>query len=395
MKSVLIICGLAATLNMSAAEQRSPYLFINFEDEREFASGPLREGAGGLHPSKPEVSVVAGTNAAESRHLRISGAAVQMGRRFTGDGQTHLEAWVRPRAEQPGEGVEFLDFDGAAVALFASGPNEAEFHALHITENDNGFWIATGARTRLKDGASETWHSIHLIQHWDQGTWSLSVDGVPVLEGIGRGTCTKGAVFELWLYGTKAGEPCLFDDLLMSPLPPADLEKQMAFAARRHWMAPSSERSSDKKVGPKTKNASRRQHQMPSPNRKSIGGIKNLEMHVNVIGGGRHIGEFDSQEKTGQTGKFALYTPGYDEKGRPKPLELRLRCDAQMEEGASLAQIEWAVTEMPKEGGGKAGLRVIAHGTFEKGPTLTTTLPSEWSNKPLSIHCGSLNLSRR
>lgn len=395
MKSPLTAGIAFLSLHVLAAAEHLPYSFTNFEDRQEYPAGPWRDGAAGLQVTTPEARVAEGSSDEESRHLLVSGAVAQVGRRFTGDGQTHLELWARPRAEQPGEGAEFLDFDGAALALFATGEREAEFHALHITEDDKGYWIATGTRVRLQGGGSEKWHSVHIIQHWEQGTWDLALDGVRVLEGIGRGTCADGPAFALWLYGTRAGETCAFDDVLVSSLPPDELEKQMALAKRLRAPPWSDSLSPDKRVGPQTQDARRRQHQQSSPKRAAMGQIKSLEMRVEVVGGGRHIGEFESKEKSGEMSKFALYTPGYDEDGKPKPLQVRLSCDAQLEEGASLADIEWAITGTPKDEGKDGRMLVVLRGTFEKGPTLVATVPAEWSNKPLSIHCGNLGLKRR
>ena len=103
---------------------------------------------------------------------------------------------------------------------------------------------------------------------------------------------------------------------------------------------------------------------------------------------------FESDAKNGKKQKFALYTPGYDEDGKPKPLEVQIRCDAQLKEGATLADIEWAITEHQGEDQ-KKNLMVILFGTFETGPSLIAKIPSEWSNKPLSIQCGQLGLKKR
>ena len=63
-----------------------------------------------------------------------------------------------------------------------------------------------------------------------------------------------------------------------------------------------------------------------------------------------------------------------------------------IKEGATLDDIEWAITENPKDG--EEQVRVILSGTFHSGPSLIAKVPSEWSNKPLSIHCGALGLKR-
>lgn len=394
---VVCVGVIGVGVNGAKGEERLPYRFTDFEDVQAFPPGPLRGEAGGFQVTALAAGVAekAGGVEGESRHLRVSGAVVQMGRRFTGEGKTHLELWVRPRAEQAGEGTEFLDFDGAAVALFAVSASEAEFHALHITEGDQGYWIATGVRVPVKAGQSERWHRISLCQDWGQGTWDLAVDGAVVLEGIGRGRCAEGAVFALWLYGTKDGKAAAFDDVLISPVPPELLEQQEALRLRQRQPQGRVVENGAGQVGPQTQDMRRRQHGQPPPERGALGQIKSMELHAEVVGGGRHIGEFDAKEETGEMRQYALYSPGYDEEGKPKPLQLRLRCDAQLEEGATLAQIQWAITEMRQEADPGKPLRVVMHGTFAKGPTVLATLPSEWSNKPLEIRCGKLELQRR
>jgi len=300
---------------------------------------------------------------------------------------------VRPRAVSSKDGAEFFDYDGAAVALFQNVDGLAELHALHIGEDQKGFWVSTGVRLRVKDGVVEDWFRINITQQWEVGTWDLAVNGTQVLQGIGRGACADGKMFEVWLYGNGSQSVNRFDDLLISADPPDVLESKIASMRKPRISTSSVVSSQEKKVSRQTSDDKRRQHMLPSPDPKKYGQVQVLNMSLKVVGGGRHIGEFESKDKNGQEQKIALYSPGYDEDGKAKPLQVRIRCDAKLGEGVSLSQIEWAITEDPKEGANE--VKVIVFGTFATGPSLIATVPSEWSNKALSIHCGQLGLTKR
>lgn len=375
------------------ADEMSPYLFYQFEDAKVFPIGPLVDNAQGLQMMTPESIVIEEPGIVPSRFLEVSGSTVVIGNRFTGHGKTHLEIWVRPRAVSFKDGAEFFDFDGAAVALFQNVDGLAELHALHIGEDQKGFWVSTGVRLRVKDGVVEDWFRINITQQWEVGTWDLAVNGTQVLQGIGRGACADGKMFEVWLYGNGSQSVNRFDDLLISADPPDVLESKIASMRKPRISTSSVVSSQEKKVSRQTSDDKRRQHMLPSPDPKKYGQVQVLNMSLKVVGGGRHIGEFESKDKNGQEQKIALYSPGYDEDGKAKPLQVRIRCDAKLGEGVSLSQIEWAITEDPKEGANE--VKVIVFGTFATGPSLIASVPSEWSNKALSIHCGQLGLTKR
>ena len=378
---------------VAMAEGDLPYLFYTFDSAGEFPAGPLADHQGFL-TLEPDVAVAEETSPQKSRHLKVTGAVVLAGQRFTGDGQTHLEVWVRPQAVAVAEGAEFLDYDGAAVALFRTGPDLAELHALHLTENDKGFWVSTGQRLEIdQDGRAATWHCLHLTQHWETGRWDLALNGVTVLQGLGWGACARGRDFELWLYGHGALAANAFDDVLICAVPPNLLENHLARTRAAQAPGPVRPMNAGKRVTRQTTDSSRRQLALTAENLPRPARAKVLNIDLKVIGGGRHIGAFEATDAAGQPERFALYTPGYDENGRPKPLELQIRCDAELAEGATLEQIQWAITEHAQDPA--QPVRVIVHGTFAHGPSLIARVPSEWSNKPLSIRCGKLQLQEQ
>lgn len=391
MKTLALFTALILASFRASGAEGTPYLFINFDDASVFPPGEIAGATLGIQVITPVANVVKDEPGPKS-HLQVSGSVVLLANRFTGDGQTHFEAWVRPQAMTTGVGMEFLDYDGAALAMFRTDEDHAEIHALHMVSADVAFWVSTGFQIPIKNGIAVDWHVIHIQQHWEQSTWDLTLDGVTVLQGLGRGQCAEGKLSEVWLYGHGDQSLNAFDDLLLSAEAPDVLERELAALYQIRISTAAQARQKKKLVGRSTTDSLRRQKTQAQPDPKKIGTARILDLALQVVGGGRHIGEFESTEKDGKKRKFALYTPGYDENGKPKPLEVQIRCDAELKEGASLDDIEWAITEHPKDG--EEQVRVILSGTFQSGPSLLAKVPSEWSNKPLSIHCGALGLKR-
>jgi hypothetical protein len=393
MKLFALSAALVLSSIHSLAAGGTPYLFTDFEDSALFPLGKLKSETAGLQVMTPDASIVKEEGDAKG-HLQVSGSVVLLANRFTGDGQTNLEVWVKPRAVVMGDGMEFLDYDGAVLALFQTEGNHAELHALHFVDGGNAFWVSTGIQISNQDGVADQWHVVHIQQHWQQGSWDLRVDGVTVLEGLGRGQCADGKLSEVWLYGHGESLANSFDDLLLSAEPPDVLERELSALHKLRTFDKAQATTKQKRVGRQTRESQRRQNQLAQPDPSKTGEAKHLNISLQVVGGGRHIGEFESDDKNGEKQKFALYTPGYDENGKPKPLEVQIRCGAQLKEGATLGDIEWAITEHQGEDK-KKNLKVILFGTFETGPSLVAIVPSEWSNKPLSIRCGQLGLKKR
>ncbi len=386
---LLLAPGLISCLS---AAVEAPYIFVNFEAVSAWPDGVLKPERAGWQITAPGASVRNADDRGASRHLEITGAAVLIGDRFTGDGRTWLEVWARPQAVRMAEGAEFLDFDGAAVALFLTESGHAELHGLHITEQGCGHWIASGVKVPLTNGAAADWLSVGIAQNWADRTWELTLNGQVVLTGMGRGDCADGKIFELWCYGHDEGLANRFDDVLVSALPPSVLEARLAEPPKRRQTATAELSESGKRVGKNTLDEKRRKHHLPRPDLAKAGKAAVLGISLQVVGGGRHIGEFESKNGQGGLDKFALYSPGYDEQGNPKPLEVVIRCDVKLEEGSRLDDIEWAITEDKKEGA--QSLRVIVWGDFANGPSIKATVPSAWSNQALSIVCGSLGLKK-
>lgn len=367
-----------------------PYHFFDFEAPL-FSKGILPDSIPGLSLRQGKAQI-APTQSQDDhgQYLVVSphhphGALLLTSKRVAADQRSHAEIWVRPQATDPQAGEEIIDFDGAVVGLFRR-PNEsyAEFHAFHQTSKDTGYWLSTGRLIQLDDqGKAQQWHRLNITQNWAEGTWSLKIDGELPLAGLSRSGAVDPQRFECWLFGQEQGA-CDFDDLLVTPIDPDQLEAN-AIVGRISKPSPTAQRqhsvptkASSKQAGP------RRQATLPKSSHEIVAKPSTFDVHLKVVGGGKHLTEFDVAEQHNKARRIALYSPGYDADGSPLPLKVEIRSDGHLSEGLVLADLQWAITEFadPKQ---PKPLQVIVHGNFSSGPTQTATVPSNWSNKPLSI----------
>jgi hypothetical protein len=312
-------------------------------------------------------------------------ALLLAGKRLASDHRSYAEVWVRPQATETQAGDEFIDFDGAAIALFRSNvEGKAEFAAFHQTDAGTGYWLTTGQVFDLDArGASAQWHRLNVMHNWEAGTWELEIDGAKVLIGLHRSGEINVERFQCWLFGQPRGE-CRFDDLLISPLPPDELETQ---AIAKQWA-----RRSPTKAGvvmtptkASAKQTTKRRHSTMPSHVERVTTPSTYEFHVMVVGGGRHITEIEVKDPKTGPGRIALYSPGYDDKGQPIPLKVEIRSDDHLSEGLILADLQWAITEVV-DAKSKEPIPVLVHGDFSTGPTQLATVPSKWSNKGITIH---------
>ena len=216
----------------SAEEDKISYHFCNFEAAR-FEQGNLTGSPQGLNLVQGTARIAATpTTPGSTQHLVLDkhgphSAVLLTGKRLAGDHRSHGEVWVRPQATASQNGEEFMDFDGAVIGLFRR-PDEAsaEFHAFHQITTDTGCWLSTGQMIGIDEqGAAKEWHRLNIEHHWEAGTWSLKVDGAEGLTGLQRSGRVEPDRFECWLFGQEQGD-CAFDDLLITPLAPDQLEAQ-------------------------------------------------------------------------------------------------------------------------------------------------------------------------
>lgn len=367
-----------------------PYHFFDFEAPL-FSPGTLTLSNPGLNLRQGWAQIVSTQSQDDNgQYLVVSphhphGALLLTGTRIAADQRSHTEIWVRPQATDPHTGEEFVDFDGAVVGLFRT-PNKssAEFHAFHQTSKDSGYWLSTGRLIHLDDqGKAHLWHRLNITQNWETRTWSLKIDGELLLTGLSRSGEVDPQRFECWLFGQEQGA-CDFDDLLVTPIDPDQLEAKAIVGriSKRSTTAPIHQtlptKASSKQAG------LRRQAALPKSSPDVVAKPSTFDVHLKVVGGGKHLTEIDVDELDHKSRRIALYSPGYDADGNPLPLQLEIRSDGYLSEGLVLADLQWAITELadPKQ---PKQLQVIVHGNFSSGPTQTATVPSKWSNKPLSI----------
>ena len=374
----------------SAEGDKISYHLYSFEAPR-FEQGSLSGSPQGLRLVQGTARIAATqTTPGSAQHLVLDqhgphSAVLLTGKRLAGDHRSHGEVWVRPQATSSQNGEEFMDFDGAVVGLFRR-PDEAsaEFHAFHQITAVTGCWLSTGQMIGIDEqGAATQWHRLNIEHHWEAGTWSLKVDGAVGLTGLQRSGRVEPDRFECWLFGQEQGD-CAFDDLLITPLAPDQLEAQASAGQllRRTPAEPAGR--SRPRVATGKQLVPRRHTALPKPPAGQPTAPGEFDFHLKVVGGGRHIAEIDLKEKPEGQKRIALYSPGYDAAGQPLPLQVEIRCDAHLGEGVVLADLHWAITEAGDAESGE--LRpVLVHGDFSTGPTQLATVPSKWSNKALSI----------
>ena len=245
-----------------------------------------------------------------------------------------------------------------------------------------GLQFPNQIRVQLRGQPREEWHHLNIQHHWEAGTWSLKVDGAVGLTGLQRSGRIEPDRFECWLFGQEQGD-CAFDDLLITPLAPDQLEAHASAGQllRRTPAEPSGR--SRPRVATGKQSLPRRHTALPKPAGQPTAPGE-FDFHLKVVGGGLHIAEIDLKEKPEGQKRIALYSPGYDAAGQPLPLQVEIRSDAHLGEGVVLADLHWAITEAGDAQNGEPR-PVLVHGDFSTGPTQLATVPSKWSNKPLSI----------
>lgn len=365
------------------------YYFLDFEPPST-KEGTISENVRDLHILQGEAVVVVEKLNESHQHLSLKASSPfsttwLSGERFP-SAVMHLELWVKPVATDLAQAEEFMDFDGAPVAFFrTAGDSRAGFYAFHETEDGKGAWLATGQTVDIdSSGTAKDWHRVGIVTESGSRSWSIEIDGTQSLVGLRSASGLLSDRFQLWLYG-QVGADVSFDDILISPISPDNLEH---LAQSAHALPSRSSEAVERKIASTPKVEPRRQSRVPKPKEAALAKPRIGDIHIKVVGGGRHLAETSVKEKNGETKKYALYSPGYDDNGKPKPLRVEIRCDAAMVEGTSLEAIAWAITEMGKEGE-KRSLEVLAHGNFATGPTQIGEVPSQWSNKALSIRVGT------
>ena len=393
-------CLMAAVAGVLRAESESlPYHMIRFEENEGYQAGIFKGAKGGLQLLQGDARIVREDGVEAGQCLEtVAGnpyASIHFhGERVSRNGKTYYEVWVRPSASPLARSEEFMDLDGAVLGFFADGPDRpATFHAYHALPEDAGYWVSTGVSAAVgTTGMTQEWIRIGICQNLATGNWDLEIGGEVVLTEIRHTDTPRQDGIQLWLLGHEKGVN-RFDDLLVSPVKPDSLRlgevKQLPQSRSvRKGHAGNLDRTGERKVGRKQSDEDRRRHDAGIPAGRAKATPKSLEFEMDIIGGGTQHGKFDNKGPDSKNESFLLYSPQYDDAGKPLPLKVRIQCDAELAEGVDLSKIVWAVTELANKED-KEPRKVIAHGTFTTGFTQIAEIPSEWANKGTQIRVGT------
>ena len=393
-------CVMAAAFGGLRAESESlPYHLIRFEESEGYQAEAFKGSGGGLQLLQGDARIVReGGDQAGQWLETVAGnpyASIHFhGERVSRNRKTYYEVWVRPSASPLAKSEEFMDLDGAVLGFFADGQDgPATFHAYHALPEQAGYWVSTGVSAAVgPSGMTQEWIRIGICQNLTTGTWDLEIGGEVVLTEIRPTETLRQGGIQLWLLGHETGAN-RFDDLLVSPVEPDSLrlgEPKYLPQGRsaRNGHPGNLDRTGERKVGRKQSDEDRRRHDAGIPAGMAKAAPKSLEFEMDIVGGGTQHGKFDDKASDSKNQSFLLYSPQYDDAGKPLPLKVRIQCDAELAEGVDLSKILWVVTELAKKED-KEPRRVIAHGTFKTGFTQIAEIPSEWANKGTQIQVGT------
>jgi hypothetical protein len=392
------LIGAAAGV-LRAENESLPYHLIRFEENEGYQAGAFKGAGGGLQLLQGDARIVREDGDEVGQCLEtvagIPYASIHFhGERVSRNHKTYFEVWVRPSASPLAKSEEFMDLDGAVLGLFADGPDRpATFHAYHALPEDAGYWVSTGVSAAVgSSGMTQEWIRIGICQNLATGTWDLEIGGEVVMTEIRNTETPREDGIQLWLLGheTRANR---FDDLLVSPVEPDSLRlgepKHLPQGGSdRNVHDGNLDRSGERKVGRKQSDDDRRRHDAGIPAGLAKAAPKRLDVEMDIIGGGTQHGKFDGKGADPNQQSFLLYSPQYDDDGKPLPLKVRIQCDTELTEGVDLSKIVWVVTELANKED-KEPRRVIVHGTFTTGFTQIAEIPSEWANKGTQIRVGT------
>jgi len=393
-------CLLWAAAGVLRAESESlPFHLIRFEENEGYQAGAFKGAGGGLQLLQGDARIVREDGDEAGQCLEtVAGnpyASIHFhGERVSRNHKTYYEIRVRPSASPLAKSEEFMDLDGAVLGFFADGPDRpATFHAYHALPEHQGYWVSTGVSAAVgSSGMTQEWIQIGICQNLATGTWDLEIGGEVVLTEIRPTETPRQDGIQLWLLGHETGAN-RFDDLLVSPVEPDSLRLGEAKhlpqdRSAKPGHAGNLDRTGERKVGRKQSDEDRRRHDAGIPAGMAKAAPRSLEFEMDIIGGGTQHGKFDDKGSNSNSQSFLLYSPQYDDAGKPLPLKVRIQCDAELAEGVDLSNILWVVTEMAKKED-KEPRKVIAHGTFKTGFTQIAEVPSEWANKGTQIQVGT------
>lgn len=365
------------------------YLFADFESAPDWAPGRLPLERAGFHVIQGSAAVVALAEKDSAQVLELGPsepfAAVFVETTAVAKAPVvFCEMLVQPPAVDAGMDAEFLDFGGAIVGFFRQG-TRGELRVLFARSAEESVWISSGLSFPLDEGGrSAEWMRLAIRLDRRTERWSLRVNGAEVLAGF-RSLPGEAAGLPLWLYGQET-QPTRVDDLLVTTVEPEDLEKMIEWQQRRtvraggQAMAPPGARLVTREV-PASKLRSTQPVIREATQRLVKPTLRAWKTALQI--GDATFKPGPQTEIEGRKTSLLIYSPRYDDAGRPLPGTLTITADAEVRPGVDLSRLRWMIAEMkkwPDELG-----EVVAAGDFRTGLVQEATIPPEWIRKATSV----------
>lgn len=288
----------------------------------------------------------------------------------------YAEVFARPVTGDASRGGEVLDFGGAVLGFFREG-TVGELCALSSKSATESVWISTGVQVPVTAaGISTKWLRLGIRLNRRSGRWDLVVNGRPVLAGLRA--VPRAAGLKLWLYGHSSA-PVWIDDVLISSIPPDELERRLArdAAARRLPALP----AAGPQIVRRAQSSERLRGNAPVL-RDAQGDIVIEDWHLSLSDGNR---TYEATMTATSDDQITAYSPAYDEAGNALPMQLTITADAMLEPGADLRRLVWEIRELV---GWKKYGALLMEGDFRTGLVQVVTLPPEITRKATAVRLG-------
>ncbi len=380
------LCRLAISFFLSARAATAlalpPYFFADFEGDGPWKLGPLpaKDSAVRLMQGKAEIG---GAPEEHSQQVLALGpsenypAVFVDASNFAKSRTVFCEILAKPFAVEESSDEEFLDFEGAIIGCFRVG-SQGEIRGLYAKSPKENVWISTGIRFDLgADGLPKEWQRITIQLDRVPHIWSISINGVPAVSALRAVQLPTVSPLPLWLYGDSR-HTSLFDDLLISTIPPDEWEKLLALSHRAGTSTPQrpgQQLVTQIKPTPELHRAQTSDSNpgtlaAPTPQMPFRGFKYTLDNGREKVGGG---GELEAGKNKPELGTGLQ--PDYH-KGWPLPAVVTLTADAELRPGVDLSHLRWRVAEAIRWPDGIG--EIAGEGDFSSGLVQTLTIPGEW-----------------
>ncbi len=365
------------------------YFFADFEAAAGWTPAVLPSAKAGFHLIQGQAAVAALAEKDSAQVLELGPstpfAAVFVETRAVAKAPVvFCEMLIQPPAVDAAMDAEFLDFGGAIVGFFRKGAL-GEVRVLFARSSEESVWISSGLSFPLDEmGRAAEWMRIAIRLDRRTERWSLRVNGAEVLAGF-RALPGEAAGLPLWLYGQET-QPTRVDDLLVTTVEPEDLEKMIEWRQRRAARGGGQ--------APATMGARLATRTVPSDKLRSAQPVIR-EATQRLVKPVLHAWELALQigdttfkpgpatEIEGRKTSLLIYSPRYDDEGRPLPGMLSITADAEVRPGVDLSRVRWMIAEVkkwPDELG-----EMVAAGDFRSGLVQDATISPEWIRKATTV----------